>query len=202
MSSKILSFCLSALAICLLLLSGCASDSPVSSEASPVSGGVSGAPSSSEAASAVPESSMAEYEDELPPLTSEAELANDTEVSMELYPGHCHYTEVPEEIANAALADAEKALGICLDDGSAKSGFFKDVTIFQISKDGNKFCYSARLVFEAVDPEDISWYAGNTRFYEGEMEGYVSLYRQFRLEKQDGEWVRTGFGTGGVGFEE
>ncbi|MPM01900.1 hypothetical protein SDC9_48140 [bioreactor metagenome] len=45
------------------------------------------------------------------------------------------------------------------------------------------------------------WWAGNSEDGTGELEGYLVMYREMVLERADGVWRCTGFGTGGYSLE-
>ncbi len=68
--------------------------------------------------------------------------------------------------------------------------------------DSPKFCFTTTFAVKPVIFDDNSpWWAGGTEEGSGELEGYIKVFQQMRLEREDNIWRCTDAGTGGISLD-
>ncbi|SMC55075.1 M56 family metallopeptidase [Papillibacter cinnamivorans] len=77
-----------------------------------------------------------------------------------------------------------------------------DTEVF-LTKEGDDsiFGFRCRFAVKPVVYNSVFWWSGNTETGTGELDGWLIMYRELRLERQDGLWQCTDMGTGGLSLE-
>jgi len=67
--------------------------------------------------------------------------------------------------------------------------------------DDTKFCFMTTFAVKPVDYDSSPWWAGGTEAGSGELQGYIKVSLQIRLDRDGNIWRCTNIGTGGVGLD-
>lgn len=68
--------------------------------------------------------------------------------------------------------------------------------------DDTKFCFATYFAVKPVILDDNTpWWAGGTEEGSGELEGYIKVYLQVRLDREGNIWRYTKAGTGGISLD-
>jgi hypothetical protein len=110
-----------------------------------------------------------------------------------------------EEVAQAFLEAYGSYLKDMTPENTSRITDFKvqDLEVFLTRKgDDNVFGFRTDFSVKPVNFAASPWWAGNSQAGTGDLEGYLTMYRELRLEKTNGVWRCTDMGTGGLSLEE
>lgn len=110
-----------------------------------------------------------------------------------------------EEVAQAFLETYGSYLQRMTPENMSRITDFRiqDLEVFLTRKgDDNVFGFRTDFSVKPVDFMASPWWAGNSQAGTRELEGYLTMYRELRLEKTNGVWRCTDMGTGGLSLDE